>query len=572
MNRYIFLCCIFLGFSCFGSESVLLDSNYHSKNQSAYGGIGLIQIPSARFSDDGEFSFGISTESPYNRLYAKVQFFPWLEAVVRYSEGTFVGYHGTGIPSGQTWKDKGIDVKFRIFEEGDVLPELAVGFADLGGTGTFASEYIVASKRVNNLDFTLGMGWGKLGGRDHISNPFRWLSDTYEIRGGRPILGGTFNLGRLFTGEHASFFGGVEYHTQIPELSVKLEYDPSDYSRVIGKRKDFKQSNSDIFKIDSRFNIALNYQLNVSQRDKIDFSLGLVRGNTIYANLTAHTNLNVPGKSKYVAPPEILNQPYLQSYPNLDSEWQKYLSELIMWQMGNEGLVTHNLIFNDEELQVEISQSRFQKPIQAIDLASRILANNSPSNIEKITVINIDQGVETLRASIPRKTLIELVANGPLDEEYVKFNIPETLNNNAIIRKNDYLYPNFYWSIRPHLTGTLQHQIKFYFWQLEALIHTEYSIKKGLYLTADIGIDITNNFDDYKWHVPDGQLHHVRQDRRLYLTEGESGLRRMALDYLFEINPNITAKISAGYLEWMYGGIGGEVLYIPRSKTLGIRN
>ena len=209
MNRYIFLCCIFLGFSCFGSESVLLDSNYYSKNQSAYGGIGLIQIPSARFSDDGEFSFGISTESPYNRLYAKVQFFPWLEAVVRYSEGTFVGYHGTGIPSGQTWKDKGIDVKFRIFEEGDVLPELAVGFADLGGTGTFASEYIVASKRVNNLDFTLGMGWGKLGGRDHISNPFRWLSDTYEIRGGRPILGGTFNLGRLFTGEHASFFGGV---------------------------------------------------------------------------------------------------------------------------------------------------------------------------------------------------------------------------------------------------------------------------------------------------------------------------------------------------------------------------
>ena len=44
------------------------------------------------------------------------------------------------------------------------------------------------------------------------------------------------------------------------------------------------------------------------------------------------------------------------------------------------------------------------------------------------------------------------------------------------------------------------------------------------------------NFDDYTYHIPDGQLHHVRQDRRLYLTEGESGLRRMALDYLFDIN------------------------------------
>ena len=91
--------------------------------------------------------------------------------------------------------------------------------------------------------------------------------------------------------------------------------------------------------------------------------------------------------------------------------------------MGNEGLVTHSLIFNGDELQVEISQGRFQKPIQAIDLASRILANNSPTNIEKITVINIDQGVETLRASIPRETLVELVANGPLEEKYVEFNL-----------------------------------------------------------------------------------------------------------------------------------------------------
>ena len=329
----------------------------------------------------------------------------------------------------------------------------------------------------------------------------------------------------------------------------------------------------DIFEVDSRFNFALNYQLDISQRDRIDFSLGFVRGNTFYANLAVHTNLNVAGKPKYTAPPEILNQPYLQPFPELDADWQKYLSELIMWQMGNEGLVTHNLIFKGDELQVEISQGRFQKPIQAIDLASRILANNSPTNIDKITIINIDQGVETLRASIPRKTLVQVVAKGPLKEKYLDFNVTDTeTDTDVIVNKNDYLYPNFYWSIQPHMTGTLQHQIKFYFWQLEALIHTEYSLKKGLYLTTDIGIDIVNNFDDYTWHIPDGELHHVRQNRRLYLTEGESGLRRMALDYLFDISPNVTAKMSAGYLEWMYGGIGGEVLYIPDHKqwALGV--
>ena len=571
MSRYAFLCSVFLGFSCYGSETDFLDSDYYPKSQTTYGGVGLIATPTARFYEDGELGFGLSTETPYNRLFAKVQFFPWMEVVVRYTEGTYKSYHGaisTSEPgfSAQTWKDKGIDIKLRIFQEGRILPELAVGLSDFGGTGAYASEYIVASKRVNNLDFTLGLGWGALGERAHIKNPFGVFSETFNKRGGRTFLGGKLNLDRVFTGESAAFFGGLEYFTPISNLSLKLEYDSNLYSDAFGQRYDVYDPSSGEFDIDSPINIALNYQFNTTERGKADFSVGFVRGNTLYANVAIHTNLNAPVKPKYQAPPEILNRPYLESFPELNSDWQKYLSELIIWQMGNEGLVTHKLIFKGNELQAEISQGRFQKPIQAIDLASRILGNNSPTNIEKITVINIDQGVETLRASIPRMVLVEQVARGPLEEEYLEFNLVETINENAIIKDNEYLYPNFYWAIAPHMTGTLQHQVKFYFWQLEALIHTEYAIKKGLYLMTDIGINIANNYEEYTWHVPDGQLHHVRQDRRLYLTEGESGLNRMALDYLIDINSNVTAKITAGYLEWMYGGIGGEVLYMPDQR------
>ena len=117
MSRYVFLLCFFLGFSCFGSESNVLDSDYYTMSQSTFGGIGLIQIPTARFSDDGEFTFGISTESPYNRLYAKMQFFPWAEAVLRYTEGTMLPYN-PGSHVTQTWKDKGLDVKFRLMLTG----------------------------------------------------------------------------------------------------------------------------------------------------------------------------------------------------------------------------------------------------------------------------------------------------------------------------------------------------------------------------------------------------------------------------------------------------------------------
>lgn len=540
------------------------DDNKYS--QSTYGSIGLIEMPTARFSADGEFLFGISTEDPYSRLFSKVQFFPWMEAVVRYTEGTYKPYNA-GSP--QTWKDKGIDLKFRITEESEILPQIALGFTDIGGTGAFSSEYIAASKSINNIDLTLGLGWGRLGGVDHLNNIAGWLDSNRNIRGGYSVRGGTINLGRFFSGKNTSVFGGIEYFTSIPNLSLKLEYDSSDYTEVIGKEKQFDQK-GDLFKLDSRINYAFNYRLSIGERDKIDISLGYLRGNTIYANLALHSNLNFSGSPKVVLGAEKIRNSSLEPYSELNENWKKFVTDRIIWEMSNIGFVTHKITFNENELIAEISQSRFLKTVMALDLASRVLANNAPKNIKKITVKNIDLGIETVSSTIDRKVLIEQVAKGPLPEEFLEFNKTQVLQPTANSINNEKLYPNFFWEIKPHALGTLQHQQKFYFWQLEALIHTEYSFKKGLYLTTDIGINIANNYDEYTYHIPDGKLYHVRQDRRLYLTEGESGLRRMSLDYFYNFSPNIKGKISAGILEWMYGGIGGEILYMPDHKRWGL--
>jgi hypothetical protein len=549
------------------SEALALDnSDQKHYSQNVFGNVGLIQTPSARFSDDGEFSFGLSNEDPYKRIYSKMQFFPWMEAVLRYSEGTYKPYNPG---SNQTWKDKGLDLKIKLLDERKYLPALAIGLSDLGGTGAFGSEYVVASKALNNFDISLGMGWGRLNGTNDIYNPFRLLSGSFREREKNNQLGGKFNIGRFFSSEKISLFGGIEYFTPLPNLSFKLEYDTSNYTEIIRKPMVFNKP-SEIISQDSKLNYALHYNRKINDRENVDFSLGLVRGNIFYANVSISSNLNLLGKKKFVAPSEKLNNPYLEPFPSLDKEWKKYLSDLIMWQMGNVGFVTHNLIFNGSEMQVEISQGRFQDTIQAIDLASRILANNSPKNIKTITVINIDHGMETLRSSIARDKLVNEVSIGPLSEESLQFNNFKPRDKDRIIMPNEILYPNFYWDLKPHLLGTIQHQEKFYFWQLEALLHTEYSITRGLYLTTDIGFNIKDNYEKYTYHIPDGELFHVRQDRRKYLTEGKSGLRRMALDYNINFSSQLKGKVSVGYLEWMFGGIGGEILYKPEFSNWAI--
>ena len=257
MNRYVLLCCVLLGFPSFAKTSDLINSDYYSKTQTTWGGIGLIQNPTARFAEDGEFTFGISTEAPYTRLYGTIQYFPWAEFTLRYTEGTYAPYN---LGSQQTWKDKGMDFKLRLLEESDKRPGIALGFIDVGGTGAYASEYIVASKRFNNLDTTLGVAWGHLGEHGNIGNPLGWLKDS---RTEYDTLGGQLNFGNFFAGKKAALFTGLEYFTPVPNLSVKLEYDTSDYLAVDGKEINYFKT-GDIFEVNSRFNIALNYRLATS--------------------------------------------------------------------------------------------------------------------------------------------------------------------------------------------------------------------------------------------------------------------------------------------------------------------
>ncbi len=131
-----------------------------------------------------------------------MQFFPWLEVVVRYTEAKQIPYQPT---IDQTWKDKGIDFKFRLLEESDRIPALAIGFQDIGGTGSYASEYLVATKSQKNFNISLGLGWGRLAGEEHISNPLSWISNNNNADGTIRKDSGKINLDNFFNDDYASF-------------------------------------------------------------------------------------------------------------------------------------------------------------------------------------------------------------------------------------------------------------------------------------------------------------------------------------------------------------------------------
>ena len=97
---------------------------------SDFGGVGLLQVPSARMAPDGEFALSSGVVTPYVRTAVTLQALPWLEAVLRYTSVNNRLYGPESFSGNQSFKDKGIDVKFRLLEESSAFPQVAVGFRD----------------------------------------------------------------------------------------------------------------------------------------------------------------------------------------------------------------------------------------------------------------------------------------------------------------------------------------------------------------------------------------------------------------------------------------------------------
>ncbi|NDH54553.1 MAG: hypothetical protein EBY24_21860, partial [Betaproteobacteria bacterium] len=115
-----------------------------------WGVIGLLQTPTARMAPAGEARFTYSHVYPYTRLNTMLQPLDWLEAGFRYTQIGNRLYGSADVSGKQALIDKSIDFKVRLLKETSTLPQVAIGITDIGGTGLFSSEYLVANKRSGN--------------------------------------------------------------------------------------------------------------------------------------------------------------------------------------------------------------------------------------------------------------------------------------------------------------------------------------------------------------------------------------------------------------------------------------
>jgi hypothetical protein len=253
-----------------------------------WGEYGLMQAPTARTGTDGDFHVFASEVPPYTRFGLDLTALPWLEGQFRY---TAIGnrlYGPTSFSGNQSYKDRSFGLKVRLLKEGAWWPETSVGIRDIAGTGLFSSEYLVFSRRFYDFDVTAGVGWGLMSSGLSVPNPLGLISNSFKVRPSANTIGGFTPV--YFRGPHIGLFGGIEYHTPIKGLDLKLELDPDDYkNEPLGNN----------FVVRSPVNAAIDYR----PFSFLDLSAGFERGTTVMLRASLHTNFNQPGLPIFDAPP-----------------------------------------------------------------------------------------------------------------------------------------------------------------------------------------------------------------------------------------------------------------------------
>ncbi|MDX1538526.1 YjbH domain-containing protein [Arsukibacterium sp.] len=514
-------------------------------SQMVRGGVGLIQTPTARMLPAGRMTANYTDNEEYRFWSVSIQLFDWLETTARYTDVRTRLYSPfPGFSNDQTYKDKGLDVKFRLLAESHYLPQIAVGFNDFGGTGLFESEFIALSKAWGPLDFHLGMGWGYLGAAGNTLNPFCKFRDSFCRRpAGFSGRGGKIDYQKFFKGP-ASLFGGIEYQTPWQPLRLKLEYEGNNY------QQDFA---GELLQ-DSRWNIGAVYQW----RD-VTFDLNYQRGNTLGFGLHYQLDLNSTDQPKIKPAMVAVASPR----PQIDDF--KDLNVILRQLLFNAGFYLKTSRMTDDEFILYGHQLFYRDEEEATERLGRVVLSQLPSHIKRIRVVEFSGNLPLLEKVIEVEAFASAAAYEQLQPDIRSTYVRQAPEQDIMALADVPYNTGFYTGAEIFWIQSFGNPEVFYMYQGGLFLGAGYRFTENFSFNGAAKLTLLENFDKFNFKVDalDTPLPRVRTYAREYVTRSKLTMENAYGHWQKQLGDNLFVQAYGGYLETMFGGVGTEVLYRP---------
>ncbi len=511
---------------------------------SVTGQTGLISMPDARVPADGAWRSGLSFMRPYQAIWSSVAVFPWFEGSFRYTRI----YHVPGFTSGEgaakfgDFKDKSFDAKVVAFPERGSWPALAIGAQDVGGgTGIFRAVYGVASKRLGDLDLTLGYG-------------------------GRRIDGA---------------FGGLRWSPSgVPNWSLVAEYDAYDYKRDPSP----ELSGAAAYKKEPA--VGVEYQ-----KDWYGAKAFTSHGNlgfNVYVTVPLEKREFVP-KIDEPAPYTKINARPTEEQWREDSAHRDRLGRALLAQDFRD----LSLGYTNGRLEASLTNTRISSMPRAVGRAARTMLAFAPLEVREIRVTYKEGPLPLATYTFVDARLLQRYFNGMASREMlapyvgIEYARPaeareekdraemltafqEPLPEGIVISREEAdivalrgeNVAGGFLRVRPSMSTFFNDPSGAFKFDIAAAASYDRRLAARTFLQAETRLTIYEDISDVT-QPSNSLLPHVRTDVAEYKRGGRFKLTRLVVNQFYQPRERVYGRLSAGIYEEMFSGLGGQMLYMP---------
>lgn len=516
---------------------------------------GLIDMPSGESQSDGTLSVVKSQFGPIGRTTLSFQITPRLSGSFRYSSvKDWFDPPEDGIT---TYSDRSFDLRYQIVQEGRYVPAVTVGLQDIIGTGVQSGEYVAATKSFGDrVKITAGLGWGRLGSHGAIGAPF----------GDRPAVdfgkGGKLRTGQWFRGEMAPF-AGVEWQVN-KHWALKAEYSSDAYVEEAENRATFERN--------SPFNFGVEYTTKSNLRLGLYSLYGSKIGFSVQFALDPKTNPR--GGPRGPGPLPVTARSAAKSWgPDwaTDRGAQTAIRDQTQAILARDGITIESMAISAGRVHLRIRNTRLDNAPQAIGRTARALAATMPASVSSFEIVAMAQGVPLSNVTIRRADLEALEfapgADIAMEQRVQILPVASALPEGAL--RSDGLYPRFKWGLAPYIATSLFDPGKPLQANLGLRLTARYDLAPGLFVSTSIGKPLYKGIERSTF-ASNSKLPHVRSDANRYTLNGDPAVERLTLAWYAKPAPTLYSRVTVGYLERMYGGISGELLWQQPDKPYAL--
>jgi hypothetical protein len=540
-----------------------------------FGTPGLLEMPTAESAAPDDIAATIArAPSGGTRTSFTYQIAPRLSGSFRY--GNFDQYGEidplTGERSTFETFDRSFDLQYRFNTESRYIPAIAVGLRDFLGTGRFSSEYIVGSKSIGDkIVVTAGLGWGAMGQQNGFSNPLGDVSDYFDTRptyvdrefaedGSGDGNGGTLSTTQFFRGD-AALFGGIEYQYS-DNLGLKAEYSSINYP---------EGTFTPAIDYNSPVNVGLSYRYtpNVKLGAAWLYGSELSLSGTYILNPT--DRMTASGLDTAPAPVRVRTTDQRAAATwNRSAQPEAAVRKGLTDLLAIEGIELIGLEITDRTARLRYENTRFRSEAQAMGRAARMMTQVIPPSVQTFAMEPVQNGLPLSAVTLSRAG-IEGFENR-VGGDYALLaaaNVSAAGNAADLVTQPD---PDtgFQWGIAPYFSLILFNKNEPLDFDTGLALDLEYSVNRNLKLAgrlqqtvlgAQDPLDFTENENDYV---------NVRTDAAYFGRDGTPTLEYLTAAYYTRLTPDVYGRVTAGYLERMYGGVSTEVLWKPVDSRFAV--